>query len=81
VHAAVIDETGAPTKADQTVLIFGDRIAAVAPSGSTPIPRGTPTIDATGKFLIPGLWDAEVHTRYEGIDHLRLLIADGVSRA
>jgi len=31
--------------------------------------------------LIPGLWDAHVHTRYEGIDHLRLLIANGITSA
>jgi hypothetical protein len=79
VHAAVIDATGAPTRPDQTILISGDRIAAVAPSASTPIPNGTRTIDATGKFLIPGLWDAHVHTRYEGIDHLRLLVVNGIT--
>jgi hypothetical protein len=32
-------------------------------------------------FLIPGLWDAHIHTRYEGIDHLRLLIANGITSA
>jgi hypothetical protein len=30
VHVAVIDATGAPVKPDQTVLISGDRITAVA---------------------------------------------------
>jgi hypothetical protein len=79
VHVAVIDATGAPTKLDQTVLISGDRITAVAPFARTPIPKGTRAIDATGKFLIPGLWDAHVHTRYQGIDHLRLLVAHGIT--
>jgi imidazolonepropionase-like amidohydrolase len=81
VHVAVIDATGTPIKPDQTVVISGDRIAAVASSATTPIPKGTRTIDATGKFLIPGLWDAHVHTRLEGIDHLRLLIANGITSA
>jgi len=31
--------------------------------------------------MIPGLWDAHVHTRYEGIDHFRLLVANGVTSA
>jgi imidazolonepropionase-like amidohydrolase len=31
--------------------------------------------------LIPGLWDAHVHTRYEGIDHFRLLVANGITSA
>ncbi len=29
--------------------------------------------------MIPGLWDTHVHTRYEGIDHLRLFLANGVT--
>jgi len=45
------------------------------------LPDGARTIDATGRFLIPGLWDAHVHTRYEGIDHLRLLVAHGITSA
>ena len=31
--------------------------------------------------MIPGLWDLHVHTRYEGIDHLRLLLVNGVTTA
>jgi hypothetical protein len=81
VHATVIDGTGAPAKLDQTVLVSEDRIMAVGPSGSVRIPRGAPTIDAGGRFLIPGLWDAHVHARYEGIDHFRLLIANGITSA
>ena len=33
-HAKVIDGTGAPAALDQTILIEGDRITAVGPSGS-----------------------------------------------
>jgi imidazolonepropionase-like amidohydrolase len=80
-HAAVIDGTGAAAKHDQTVLVSQDRITAVGPSGKVRIPRGARIIDATGRFLIPGLWDAHVHTRYEGIDHLRLLVANGITSA
>jgi hypothetical protein len=29
--------------------------------------------------IIPGLWDAHVHTRYAGIDHLRLFVANGIT--
>jgi imidazolonepropionase-like amidohydrolase len=81
VHATVIDGTGAAAKPNETVLVCGDRIAAVGSSGGVAIPRGARTIDATGQFLIPGLWDAHIHTRYEGIDHLRLLIANGITSA
>src|SRR6516164_1484378 len=81
VHATVIDGTGADARPDQTVVVSEDRIAAVGPSGKVVIPRGTHIIDATGLFLMPGLWDAHIHTRYEGIDHLRLLIANGITSA
>jgi len=79
VHVTVIDGTGAPAQPNQTVLVSGDRITAVGPSAGVPIPRGVRAIDATGRYLIPGLWDAHVHTRYEGIDHLRLLVAHGIT--
>ena len=72
VHVTVIDGTEAAPKPDQTVVVADDRIVAVGPSRSVPIPRRARALDATGRFLIPGLWDSHVHTRYEGIDHLRL---------
>jgi imidazolonepropionase-like amidohydrolase len=80
-RVTVIDGTGAPAKSGQTVVISGDRITAVGPSANVRIPRGSRVINGAGKFLIPGLWDAHVHTRYEGIDHFRLLIANGITSA
>ena len=42
-----------------TVLVRGDRIIDVAPTAKTKVPEGTTRIDASGKWLIPGL--AEMH--------------------
>jgi len=78
-HVTVIDGTGAAARADQTVLLSADRIMAVGPSATVRIPNGTRTIDGAGRFLIPGLWDVHVHTRYAGIDHLRLFVANGIT--
>jgi predicted amidohydrolase YtcJ len=36
-------------------------------------------IDATGKFLIPGLWDMHVHLTKAGENTLPLFIANGVT--
>ena len=47
-----------------TILIQGDRIAAVGASAATPVPAGTPVIDATGKTIIPGIIDAHAHGSY-----------------
>jgi hypothetical protein len=78
-HVTVIDGTGAPAKPDQTVVVSGNRIAAVGAFGTVAIPQAAQIIDGRGRFLIPGLWDAHVHTRYEGIDTLRLLVANGIT--
>jgi imidazolonepropionase-like amidohydrolase len=44
-----------------TVVIRGDRIAAVGPADSVSVPAGATVIDATGKTIIPGLWDMHTH--------------------
>ncbi|MBV9497047.1 MAG: amidohydrolase family protein [Acidobacteria bacterium] len=56
--ATVIDGTGAPSrKAD--VVIEGERIVCVA--AQCPRPKDAEVIDATGKFVIPGLVDMHAH--------------------
>jgi amidohydrolase family protein len=42
-----------------TIVIQGDRIAAVGPDAIAP--PGATVIDATGKTVMPGLWDMHVH--------------------
>ena len=44
-----------------TVIVSGDKIMAVGPTASTKIPAGAEVIDATGKTLMPGMWDMHVH--------------------
>src|SRR5215216_349387 len=60
-HVTVIDMTGAPPKSDQIVIITGNRIAVLGNSGEVSVPQNSQVIDATGKFLIPGLWDMHTH--------------------
>ena len=50
---------------DQTVRIRSDRIAWVGPAGEARVPDGAEVLDATGKFLIPGLWDMHVHLQWD----------------
>jgi imidazolonepropionase-like amidohydrolase len=45
-----------------SVLIRGDRIVAVAPADSLVVPAGATVIDATGKTLVPGMWDMHSHS-------------------
>jgi hypothetical protein len=44
-----------------TVVIRGDRIEAVGPADQVAIPAGATVIDATGKAVVPGLWDMHTH--------------------
>lgn len=44
-----------------TILIQGERIAAVASSRTLTVPRGCPTLDVAGSTVLPGLIDCHVH--------------------
>jgi tetratricopeptide (TPR) repeat protein len=76
-HVTVIDTTGGPARSNETVIVHGDRITEEGRSGRVRIPSGSQTVDASGKFLIPGLWDMHVHLNYK--DYLPLFIANGVT--
>jgi hypothetical protein len=60
VGATVIDPSGAITP-DATVLVQGNRIQEVGPRAKVKVPAGATVLDATGKFVVPGLIDAHVH--------------------
>jgi hypothetical protein len=75
-HATVIDATGAAPQKDVSVVVTGGRITAVHASAQTP--EGAVVIDATGRFLIPGLWDMHVHVPVPQISY-PLFVANGVT--
>ena len=78
-NVTVIDGTGAPAQPDMTVVVANELISDLGKTGTVLIPNNAEIIDASGKFLIPGLWDMHVHTRYDGIMFLPLFIANGVT--
>jgi len=61
VHASRFDSERAVVVPGSTVVVSGDRIAAVGPDGKVAIPPGATVVDAAGKTLLPGLWDMHVH--------------------
>jgi len=75
-HATVIDATGAPPRADVSVAIADGRIVSIGKN--IPPAPGTRVIDATGKFLIPGLWDMHVHLDAQG-NALGAFVANGIT--
>jgi ankyrin repeat protein len=77
-HVTVIDATGAPPISNMTVVIKGGRIAALGKTTNLDVPENAHVVDATGKFLIPGLWDMHIHP-WSGKNFLALFTANGVT--
>jgi imidazolonepropionase-like amidohydrolase len=61
-----------------TLVTAGDRIRAIQPDASARLAADVQTVDARGKFLIPGLWDMHAHTWFsDGVSPL--FIPNGVT--
>lgn len=79
-HATIIDPDASSVRRDHAVVVRGSRIERVAPSASVGPIAGARIIDATGKFLIPGMWDMHVHLDASGgRPLLGLYLAAGVT--
>lgn len=64
--ATAIDGTGRAPIPDAVVVIRDGRIVAIGPARDVTIPAAATRIDAQGKFLIPGLMDANLHLYLNG---------------
>lgn len=85
----IVDVAAGTVLGGRTVLVRDGRIATIAPAederAAADVARARRTIDGTGRYLIPGLWDMHVHFR--GGDELiaanrellPLYIANGVT--
>ena len=76
VHATVLTMLDSVARGDQTVIVTNGRITWVGPSSRANIPKGAATIDAAGKFLLPGLADMHVHV---GEADLPLFLVNGIT--
>jgi imidazolonepropionase-like amidohydrolase len=77
VGATLIDGTGAAPVADSAVVIEKGRIVAAGPRSKVKIPRHANVIDATGKTILPGLWD--MHAHFEQVEWGPIYLAAGVT--
>lgn len=75
----VVDVESGRLVPGQTVLIAGNRIVEVSPTGRSRVASGAHVVDARGKYLIPGLWDMHVHLTDGGATALPLFVAHGVT--
>lgn len=78
-HVTIVDVRDGALRRGQTVVIRGERIAAVGPSGQTAVPDAARVVDSRGRYLTPGLWDMHVHSAASIDWHFPLLVAHGVT--
>ena len=75
----VFDSERGVVRPRTTVVIEGDRITAVGPADSVKSPAGATVIDATGKTVIPGLWDMHTHLFLSGEEAGLMQLAAGIT--
>jgi imidazolonepropionase-like amidohydrolase len=84
-HATIVNPGTSSVQRNRTVVITGDRITSVSDADKFQLPKNARVIDASGQYLIPGLWDMHVHSAFGdwfpgGRDIiLPLFIANGVT--
>lgn len=76
INGTVIDGTGAAPVKNAVVVIENGRIANLGSKRGVTVPEGAEIIDAKGKYIIPGLMDANVHL-YLNIDVESLIKYEG----
>ena len=58
----VVDVSDGSLDPERTVLVAGNRIAAVGAAREITVPDGAEIVEGAGRYLIPGLWDMHVHS-------------------
>src|SRR4051795_10408205 len=66
VGATLVDGNGGAPVPDAVVVVENDRIAAAGPRGAVAVPAGAQQIDASGRWIIPGMIDTNVHLSLYG---------------
>jgi imidazolonepropionase-like amidohydrolase len=80
VDVTIVDGTDHPPRTNSTVIVQGKKIVAITGVRKRP-PRGTKIVDGAGKFLIPGLWNNDLHgVAYDDAkSHLLELVSYGIT--
>jgi len=60
-HVNIVDVVTGETMRNMTLIISGNRIASIKRASVARVPARAIVVDARGKYLIPGMWDAHVH--------------------
>ena len=66
-HVRLVDGTGSPARADQTVVFSRASILVVGPSATTRVPAGARVLNLAGHTVIPGIVGLHEHTYFGGL--------------
>ena len=61
-NVTIVDVTNGRLQEHKTIVVDGNRIARIDNASATT--RAAATVDGTGMFVIPGLWDMHVHAYF-----------------
>ena len=84
-HVNVVPMDGKRILADQNVTVIDERISSVEPAATATVPKDARVVDASGKFLMPGLGEMHAHLPEpsDPQDYMRttlaLYVANGVT--
>jgi parallel beta-helix repeat protein len=80
-NARLFDAASRTVRDGITVVVRDDRIAEVGPGGGVAEPAGAEVIDASGRMVLPGLWEMHGHVHPGFIEELNapLFLAAGVT--
>jgi Tol biopolymer transport system component/imidazolonepropionase-like amidohydrolase len=67
-NARVVTMKGDEVIEKGTIVVENDRILAVGTAKQVRVPAGAKVVDATGKTIIPGLFDEHAHLHYTALD-------------
>lgn len=77
VHGTLVDVVKNTSVRDATIIIENGKIQAVGDAASVKIPPQTEVINASGKTILPGLWD--MHAHFEQAEWGPAYLAAGVT--
>lgn len=61
VNASIIPMTGDGVQNGQTLIVREGKIEAIGPAGTIKVPNGATVIEASGKYIMPGLAEMHAH--------------------
>ena len=77
--ATLVDVKSGREIPETAIVVRGERIAQIGPEGKITIPAGARSVDARGKWIIPGLIDSHAHAESAEETPFGLYLANGVT--